>query len=102
VVSGVQHLGVELLRDDVHAWDLVVPRAVADHQAVVVRGVLFVYAAGAQHGGAGAGRAAQGGSGAAPQWVGWGWVAGGGCRVPAGRRALAGGGLAGWVAGKGT
>ena len=43
MVSSVQHLSIELLWDYVDSWDLVVPCAVANHQAVTVRNILFIY-----------------------------------------------------------
>lgn len=42
MVSSVEHLYVELLRDGVHTWDLVVPGAVANNQAITVCLVFFI------------------------------------------------------------
>jgi hypothetical protein len=43
MISSVEHLNIELLWDSVDTWDLVVPCAVADHQAVTVGLVFFIY-----------------------------------------------------------
>jgi hypothetical protein len=43
LVTSIQHLCIELLWDGVDTWDLVVPCAAANHQAVIISQVLFVY-----------------------------------------------------------
>jgi hypothetical protein len=43
IVSSVQHLSIELFWDYVDSWDLVVPCAVANHEAITVCKILFIY-----------------------------------------------------------